>query len=69
MTIEERAKQLYREDIGVWTKAGAEYLQKTYIRGCTDQTALMLDRLKEFMNVLMLDTSSKERLYKYLAEE
>jgi len=69
MTIKERAKQIYREEFGVRTKAAAEYLQKTYIRGCTDQKALMLDRLKEYMNVLMLDTRVKERLYEYLAEE
>jgi len=48
-TIKERARELYREDIGVWTRAGAEYLQKTYIRGAADQHRIDIEKACEWL--------------------
>jgi len=66
MTIEERAHQQAQE----WADPAISWaVEQELVRFGVEQKAIMLDRLKEFMNVLMLDTSSKERLYKYLADE
>ena len=36
-TIEERARETYPKGIGVFTPEGAEFLQKAYIHGATEQ--------------------------------
>jgi len=74
MTIEERASLLYnqRKDdyiAEISINSLSADLKKAYISGAESQKTIMLARLIEFMNGMMLDTRVKERLYKYLSEE